>query len=62
MLPPRTRRSGDVIEGVRADIEETLGTSHRRRAQQFGVSSTTMWKILKINLHFFPYKMQLAQH
>lgn len=60
-IKARPRRSGDVIEGVRADVAENPGTSYRRRAQQFGMAPTTLWKILKIDLHFFPYKMQLAQ-
>nr|CAI5850329.1 unnamed protein product [Callosobruchus analis] len=34
---------------------------HRRRAQQFGVSETTLRHILKNDLHLFPYEVQLTQ-
>lgn len=57
-IKPRPRRSNEVIRAVRADVADSPGTSYRRRAQQFGLSPTSMWRILKVDLHFFPYKMQ----
>ena len=35
--------------------------SYRHRAQHFGVSGTTLRRILKDDLHLFPYKVQLTQ-
>lgn len=52
-----SRRSDKLVEAV----GESPKVSYRRRAQHFGVSGTTLRRILKDDLHLFPYKVQSTQ-
>jgi len=58
---PRSRRSNENIAAVQADVRENPNTSYRRRALQLGLSATTLRRILKDDLHLFPYKVQITQ-
>lgn len=57
----RTRRSMEAIAAVQADVREHPTTSIRHRSQQFGMSRTTMWELLHVDLSLFPYKVQTCQ-
>lgn len=57
----RPRRNNAAIDAVRADVEQYPETLVRRRAQQFGMPPTTLWKNFKVDLHNFPYKNQMGQ-
>lgn len=57
----RPRRSNELVEMIRESVAEHPEISYRHRAQQFGVSGTTLRRILKEELHLFPYKVQLTQ-
>lgn len=57
----RPRRSNELVDAVRESVAENPHVSYRHRAQHFGVSGTTMRRILKDDLHLFPYKVQLTQ-
>ena len=50
-----------MIEGVRHAFENVPGMSTRRAENGLGVSDTTIWRILKEDLQFHPYKLQLVQ-
>lgn len=58
---PRTGRSIENIRRVRESIAEDPRTSTERRATQLGMSRTSLRRILKLDLHAFPYKIQVAQ-
>lgn len=60
-VKPRPRRSNEVIDAVRSDVQDHPNTSYRRRAQEFGLSPTTLRRILRVDLRLFPYKMHMAQ-
>lgn len=53
-------RIGREEEGsARDSVADNLHVSYRRRAQHFGVSGTTLGRILEEDLHLLPYKGQL---
>lgn len=58
---PRSVRTTSHIEAVRVSVGESPGTSVRRRAQELNVSKTSLWKMMRKDLLFFPYKIQLVQ-
>lgn len=58
---PRPRRSNENIEAVQRSVAENANVSYRRRSQQLNISGTTLRRILKDDLHMFPYKVQLTQ-
>jgi Helix-turn-helix domain (DUF4817) len=55
---PRTSRSQENIAAVTEDVEESPGTSTRRRATQLGISRRSLQRILVKELKMFPYKVQ----
>ena len=57
----RPRRSDENIALVRASVETSPRTSQNRRSQQLGIARTTLQRIIRIDLHLFPYKIQLTQ-
>lgn len=57
----RPRRSNELVEAVRESVAENPNESYRHRTQHFNVSGTTLRRILKDDLHLFPYKVQLTQ-
>lgn len=58
---PRTARSTENIAAVSESVSETPSTSVRHRAQELGLSKSSVHRILKIDLHLHPYKVQLRQ-
>lgn len=59
--PPVTGRTEENIEEIKDIMENCPSTSIRRVAQQVGLSVGTTWTILRRDLHYFPYKIQLQQ-
>lgn len=57
----RTARTPQNIATVRQNVEACPETSVRRRAQEVGISQTSLWKILRKDLKFYPYKIQITQ-
>jgi hypothetical protein len=57
----RSVRTPEKVDEVRQSVGERPGTSSRRRAQEMGMSQGSLLKILKKDLHFYPYKIQLTQ-
>nr|CAI5835285.1 unnamed protein product [Callosobruchus analis] len=53
----RARRSTKLVEADKESVAQNPEMSYRRRAQQFGVSGTTLRRILKNDLRLFPYKV-----
>ena len=60
-LEARRKRSTTTIEAVRVSVEDNPETSTRHRAQEVGVCHETVRRILRDDLHLFPYKIQLTQ-
>ena len=58
---PRTDRSEENIARVRESVAESPKTSTRRRVQHLNISQLSLRRILKKDLHLFPYKIQLVQ-
>lgn len=56
--PARNKRNIDL---VRASVERDSEMSQRRRAQSLNLSLGTMNRILRKDLHLFPYKIQMTQ-
>lgn len=57
----RNARSTENIAAVRESVAEERNLSIPRRAQQLGLSYGTLWRILHLDLHLHPYKIQLTQ-
>ena len=57
----RPRRSDEVVEAVRDSVADNPNVSYHRRSQELNVSGTTLRRIMKHDLHLFPYKVQLTQ-
>ncbi|CAH2088163.1 unnamed protein product [Euphydryas editha] len=55
----RPGRSTENVAAVRDDVAQTPSTSIRHRAQQIGVSKSTLQRILTKDLHLHAYKVQL---
>lgn len=61
---PICRREGRSIENIAAvagSVAAYPKTSTRHRSQELGISRTTLQRILKKDLHLYPYKVQLTQ-
>ena len=57
----RPRRSAENIAAVRASVESSPRTSQKRRSQQLRMARSTLQRIIRVDLHLFPYKIQLTQ-
>ena len=57
----RKARSMENIAAVSASVEEDPNLSIPRRSQQLGLSYGSLWRILHLDLHLHPYKVQLTQ-
>lgn len=57
---PRTVQTEENIERVVNSVQESSGTSTRRRSTQLGLSRRSLQRILAA-IHMFPYKIQLVQ-
>lgn len=57
----RTRRTPENINRTRLAIERSPRTSARRHSVALGLSVRTVRRILKIDLHYHPYKIQIVQ-
>ena len=57
----RPRRSAENIAAVRASVERSPRTSQKRRSQQLRMARSTLQRIIRVDLHLFPYKIQLTQ-
>lgn len=61
---PRRRRSARSLENiaaVRENVQETPKLSILRRSQELGLSPSSVWRILHLDLKLHPYKIQLTQ-
>lgn len=57
----RTVRTEENIALVASSVNNDPGTSIRRRSQELGISTTSIFKIMHCDLNLFPYKIQLTQ-
>lgn len=57
----RSVRTAQNIAAVRDNVDESPDTSVRHRAQEFGMSPASLFKIIKKDLHLYPYKIQMTQ-
>ena len=46
---------------VRASLERSPRTSQKCRSQQLRMAGSTLQRIIRVDLHLFPYKIQLTQ-
>ena len=53
--------SVENIAIVSENIVEGPNMSIPRRSQELGLSYGTFWRILHLDLHLYPYKVQLTQ-
>ena len=61
---PGRRRSGRTeqnIEVIRDSVAVSPMNSFRRRSQQLSISRSSVHRILRHDLHYHPYKIQLTQ-
>lgn len=56
---PKTVRSPENIESVRRSVRQSPKKSSRRRSQELNVSRSSIRRILKLDLHLFPYRIQV---
>ena len=54
-------RSAENIAIVSESVSEDQNVSIPRRSQELGLSYGIFWRILHLNLHLHPYKVQLMQ-
>lgn len=57
----RNARSEENIAAVRENVRADKNVSIPRRAQQLGLSKSTLWRILRKDLGLRPYKIALTQ-
>lgn len=57
----RSARSVENIAAVSESVGEDPGTSIRHRSQQSNIPRSTLHKIVKLDLKFHPYKVQMVQ-
>lgn len=57
----RDPRAAKNIAAVSKRVAEYLVMSIRRRSQHLQISYVSLWRILHLNLHLHPYKIQLTQ-
>ena len=58
---PRTVRTPESVEAVRASIQQSPKRSARKHAMALGISSRSLRRILHADLKLHPYKIMLAQ-
>jgi hypothetical protein len=58
---PRTVRTPENVEAVRASIQQSPKRSARKHAMALGISSRSLRRILHTDLKLHPYKIMLAQ-
>jgi transposase len=58
---PRTVRTPENVEAIRASIQQSPKRSARKHAMALGISSRSLRRILHTDLKLHPYKMMLAQ-
>lgn len=58
----KTSRTPENIERVRVALTRSPRKSARRHSLELGLSNRTLRRILKNDLKFHPYKMQIVQH
>jgi hypothetical protein len=58
---PRTVRTPENVEAVRASIQQSAKRSARKHAMALGISSWSLGRILHADLQLHPYKMMLPQ-
>ena len=58
---PRTFRTPENVEAVRASIQKSPKRSAHRHATALGISNGSLGKILHAELKLHPYKMMFAQ-
>jgi len=58
---PRTIRTPENVEAVRASIQQSPKRSARKNAMALGISSQSLRRILHAYLKLHPYKMMLTQ-
>jgi len=58
---PRTIQNVATIDLVKSSVAENATVSTRQRASQLGLSRTSLRRLMKDDLHLFPYKIQLVQ-
>lgn len=58
----RSKRTNRKIDLVKEDVAENPRISIRHRCQQLNLSRTTIWRILRKDIQFYLYKIQLVQH
>ena len=51
----------EFIYDVRDAVENSPKRSIRKRSQALGITPTTLWRVLKLDLHVFPYRIQTGQ-
>lgn len=59
---PEVTGDGDRIEQVRQSVSESPRTSTRHRCQELGMARTSLRRVLRKNLRFFPYRIAEAQN
>ena len=57
----RFARSAEIIAIVSETFAEDPNVSIPRSSQEFGLFYSTLWRILHLDLHQHPYKVQLTQ-
>jgi len=58
---PRTLRTPENVEAVRASIQQSPKRFARKHAMTLGISSRSLRRILNADLKLHPYTMMLAQ-
>ncbi|KAJ8968385.1 hypothetical protein NQ314_002336 [Rhamnusium bicolor] len=57
---PRSARNPENIERVRESVNDDSSISTRRRSNELELTRTSLRRVLTLDLHFFPYKIQLG--
>jgi hypothetical protein len=57
----RNARPAENIAAVRKSVQQNSRQSIPRRAQELGLSQTSIWRILRRDLGLHPYKVKLTQ-
>ena len=63
-VPVRQRSARSVEENIaaaEASVDENPNVSLTRRSQAFGISVTSLWRILRNDLGLHPFKIKLTQ-
>ncbi|KAI6651147.1 hypothetical protein LOD99_5498 [Oopsacas minuta] len=55
------KRTAEVINDVREAVGNSPKRSIRKRSQSLGITPTTLWRVLKQDLSFFPYRIQTGK-